>query len=187
MSLELLSVQVERLRTRENPDGDIALPSWVDALLLGLHALVQSTAKPPATPASVATAGPAGGSPSGSAATASTPSGAPTAAAGEAPAAATPSGAQPTAGGDGDAAPTSAGPASAAGPAEGSTAQPTADASANGPGASAASQQGNLFESMRTSLVQTLEEQYRPGGLLSPEQQDQAAMVSAFIAGIWLR
>ncbi|KAK9866343.1 hypothetical protein WJX84_006185 [Apatococcus fuscideae] len=54
------------------------------------------------------------------------------------------------------------------------TAQPLANGAADqGP----ATQPGNLLDSMRDSLVKTLEEQHRPGGLLSPEQQDLAAMI----------
>lgn len=157
-SLQLLTAQVDRLQTRDNPDGDIAIPSWVDALLLALHSMVQSTAKPlePAAPSGDAAAA----SPSG----ASVPQGPDTAAAGL-----------------GLVAPASAAALSAAGEASqpsanGNAAQGAAPANAAAP----VSQQGNLLESMRESLVRTLEEQHRPGGLLSPEQQDLAAMVSAW-------
>ncbi len=197
VSLELLQAQVARLKTRENPDGDIALPSWVDALLLGLHALLQSTAKPAETPAPAAdaaanghadptagaAAGPSRAQANGAAArTASTPS---ELASG-----------QPADGMSGgpplslatiqrevSAAAAEGTPAAAPLPENGGPqpAQPAGGAAANGAAAGAAEngQPGNLFEVIRGSLVQKLEEQHRPGGLLSPEQQEQAAMVSS--------
>ncbi|KAK9833876.1 hypothetical protein WJX74_008569 [Apatococcus lobatus] len=149
-SLQLLTAQVDRLQTRDNPDGDIAIPSWVDALLLALHSMVQSTAKPsePAAPSGNASA--AGTGPSGQ------------------------QGPVGTAAGQGLVPPASAAAPSAAGAAAGSALQPLANGAADqGP----ATQPGNLLDSMRDSLVKTLEEQHRPGGLLSPEQQDLAAMI----------
>ena len=152
-SLQLLTAQVDRLQTRENPDGDIAIPSWVDALLLALHSMLQSTVKlaEPATPSGAASA--PGSSPHEQ------------------------QGREPNAGVAGPAPVPSAATPSAA-PAAGSGPQASATASADQGAAAAAGQPGSLLESMRESLVKTLEEQHRPGGLLSPEQQDLAAMVS---------
>ena len=159
-SLQLLTAQVDRLQTRDNPDGDIAIPSWVDALLLALHSMLQSTAKPtePAAPSGAAPA--AGSSPHEQ------------------------QGREPNAGSAGPApVPSAAGPSAA--PAAGSAPQPSAAASADQGAAAPAGQQGSLLEGMRESLVKTLEEQHRPGGLLSPEQQDLAAMVSPGNACQW--